>query len=110
MPIVDLQITSLLSFLSDEKKITKPKENYKQFSNRALKKKTSGKVLLNPVESTFMPSTIFCTDAHQNYIYIYSHVLLKASINIFHTRNNKVYPSVLFIFSTHVAELNPRHL
>ena len=85
-----------------KKKITKPKENYKQFSNRALKKKTSGKVLLNPVESTFMSSTIFCTDAHQNYIYIYiyiySHVLLKASINIFHTRNNKVYPSVLFIF------------
>ena len=102
MPIVDLQITSLLSFLSDEKKITKPKENCKQFSNIALIKRTSGKVLLNPVESTFMSSTIFCTDAHQNYIYVYiyshSHVLLKASINIFHTRNNKVYPSVLFIF------------
>ena len=103
MPIVDLQITSLLSFLSDEKKITKPKENCKQFSNRALIKKTSGKVLLNPVESTFMSSTIFCTDAHQNYIYIYIYIYIftrtsQASINIFHTRNNKVYPSVLFIF------------
>ena len=57
-----------------------------------------------------MSSTIFCTDAHQNlyiYIYIYSHLLLKASINIFHTRNNKVYPFVLFIFRTHMAELNP---
>ena len=77
MPIVDLQITSSFSFLSDEKKITKPKENYKQFSNRALiKKKTSGKVLLNPGESTFMSSTIFCTDDHKNYIYIYIYIYI----------------------------------
>ena len=40
------------------------------------------------------------------YIYIYIFTL-KASINIFHTRNNKVYPFVLFIFRTHMAELNP---
>ena len=38
MPIVDLQITFLFSFLSEKKKKNKPKENYKQSSNRALKK------------------------------------------------------------------------
>ena len=40
MPIVDLQITFLFSFLNEKKKKKKkkPKENYKQSSNRALKK------------------------------------------------------------------------